>query len=120
MVICTARSQNISLDGNIYEYGTYYVNSFDLGTGATNVQIFRYELSSDQYPATIKINFRSTMLSPALGIENIQTIIEIETNPFIFESPIKLSKKFFSLSEIGCISIFDKKPRICMLSINIL
>ena len=38
----------------------------------------------------------------------------------IFESPIKLSKKFFSLSEIGCISIFDKKPRICMLSINIL
>ena len=96
LTICIARSQNISLDGNIYEYGTYYVNSFDLGTGATNVQIFRYELSSDQYPVTVKINFRSTMLSPALGIENVQTIIEIETNPFIFESPIILDNRDLS------------------------
>ena len=34
------QSQEITLDGEIYEYATYYVSSFDIGTGATNVQIF--------------------------------------------------------------------------------
>ena len=56
-VICffnMLKSQSISLSGEIFEYATYYVSSFDFGTGATNVQIFRYELSSDQYPASIK------------------------------------------------------------------
>ena len=33
------RSQEVTLDGEIYEYATYYVNSFDFNTGATNVQI---------------------------------------------------------------------------------
>ena len=38
-------AQNVTLSGDIYEYATYYVNSFDLNSGATNVQIFRYQLS---------------------------------------------------------------------------
>ena len=38
-------AQNVTLSGDIYEYATYYVNSFDLNTGATNVQIFRISLS---------------------------------------------------------------------------
>ena len=41
------KSQSISLSGDIFEYATYYISSFDFGTGATSVQIFRYELSSD-------------------------------------------------------------------------
>ena len=55
------------------------LNSFDFATGATNVQIFRYELSSDQYPASIKIKFNTSMISPALGIYNEQIIIALET-----------------------------------------
>ena len=77
--------QNITLTGNIFEYATYYINSFDLSTGATNVQIFRYQLTSDEFPVDIKINFRSSMISPTLGINSDQTIIEIQTNvPYIF------------------------------------
>ena len=44
----TARGQSVDLNGEIFEYATYYVNNFDLSTGATNVQIFRYQLSSNQ------------------------------------------------------------------------
>jgi len=47
-------AQNVTLSGDIYEYATYYVNSFDLNSGATNVQIFRYQLESDVYPIAVK------------------------------------------------------------------
>ena len=55
LIINFIRSQTITLSGEIFEYATYYLNSFDLGTGATNVQILRYQLSSDQYPIDLKI-----------------------------------------------------------------
>ena len=104
LVISSVYSQNISLNGNIYEYATYYVNSFDFNTGATNVQIFRYELSSDQYPASIKINFKATMLSPALGIDYVQTIIEIETNSFDLQAPVILDNRDLSTETV---TIYD-------------
>ena len=104
LVISSVYSQNISLNGNIYEYATYYVNSFDFNTGATNVQIFRYELSSDQYPASIKISFKATMLSPALGIDYVQTIIEIETNPFDLQAPVILDNRDLSTETV---TIYD-------------
>ena len=83
LLFSRASSQNITLEGNIYEYATYYVNSFDLSTGATNVQIFRYQLTSSQYPIEVKINFRASMVSHTLGINSEQTIIEIQTDPFL-------------------------------------
>ena len=49
------RSQSVSLSGEIFEYATYYISSFDFSTGGTNVQIFRYELSSDQYPIVVRM-----------------------------------------------------------------
>ena len=104
LVISSVYSQNISLNGNIYEYATYYVNSFDFNTGATNVQIFRYELSSDQYPASIKISFKATMLSPALGIDYVQTIIEIETNSFDLQAPVILDNRDLSTETV---TIYD-------------
>ena len=104
LIFGPVNSQNISLNGNIYEYATYYVNSFDFNTGATNVQIFRYELSSDQYPASIKINFKATMLSPALGIDYVQTIIEIETNSFDLQAPVILDNRDLSTETV---TIYD-------------
>ena len=50
------RSQEVTLDGEIYEYATYYVNSFDFNTGATNVQIFRYSLKFILLSSIIKGN----------------------------------------------------------------
>ena len=89
-------AQNITLSGEIFEYATYYVNSFELSTGATNVQIFRYELTSNQYPVDLKINFRASMVSPNLGIDREQTIIEIETSSFTLKAPIILDNRDIS------------------------
>ena len=69
--------QDIRLDGEIFEYATYYISSFDLNTGATNVQIFRYQLSTDTYPVQVKIRFKASILSPILGINSNLTIMEL-------------------------------------------
>lgn len=89
-------SQDITLTGNIFEYATYYVNSFDLSTGATNVQIFRYQLTSSQYPVEVKVNFKASMVSPSLGINSEQTIIEIQTDPIILNTPLLLDNRDIS------------------------
>jgi len=89
-------TQDITLTGNIFEYATYYVNSFDLTTGATNVQIFRYQLTSSQYPVEVKINFRASMVSPSLGINSEQTIIEIQTAPITLNAPMLLDNRDIS------------------------
>ncbi len=99
------KSQSVSLSGEIFEYATYYISSFDFSTGGTNVQIFRYELTSDQYPITVKVRFTSSMISPALGVNNEQTIISVETNPFEIQAPLILDNRDIS-SETS--TIFDQ------------
>ncbi len=92
-------AQTVTLEGDIYEYATYYVNSFDLNTGATNVQIFRYQLSAvsdDEYPIAVKISFRASMVSPSLGINAPTTIIEIETGLFDLQAPLILDNRDIS------------------------
>ena len=32
----TISAQDVTLSGEIFEYATYYISSFDIGTGATN------------------------------------------------------------------------------------
>ena len=113
------KSQSISLSGEIFEYATYYVSSFDFGTGATNVQIFRYELSSDQYPASIKVRFNASMVSPAIGIYNEETIIAIETDPFELLAPIILDNRDLS-SETSTIFDLDTPPNPVDLNGNII
>ncbi len=113
------RGQNVNLNGDIFEYATYYVNSFDFNTGATNVQIFRYELTSEEYPVSIKARFRATILSPSLGINNVQTIIEIETDPFQLQAPLILDNRDLS----GSTSIIydtDSPPNSIELNGNII
>ncbi len=117
IVLCfnPIRTQSISLSGEIFEYATYYLNSFDLGTGATNVQIFRYQLSSDQYPVIVKIRFRASLLSPALGINNELTIIEIQTLPFELKASLILDNRDIS-SETSFIYDMDSPPNSIQLS----
>ena len=104
-VLNLAKSQALTLEGEIFEYATYYISSFDFNTGGTNVQIFRYELSSDQYPTTLRVRFTSSMISPALGINNEQVIISIETDPFEIQAPLILDNRDIS-SETT--TIFDQ------------
>ena len=101
---------NVTLQGDIFEYATYYINSFDMNTGSTNVQIFRYQLSSvDTGFQEVKVYFKASMISPSLGIENNQTIIEVQTDPFRFKNGILLDNRFIS-SETTVIYDMDSPP----------
>ena len=101
--------QEIRLDGEIFEYATYYISSFDLNTGATNVQIFRYQLSTDTYPVQVKIQFKASILSPILGINSNLTIMEVETDAFGLQAPIILDNRDIS-SETTVIYDMDSPP----------
>ena len=101
---------NVTLQGEIFEYAIYYINSFDINTGSTNVQIFRYTLSSvDTGFQEVKVHFKASMISPSLGIENNQTIIEVQTDPFRFKNGILLDNRFIS-SETTIIYDMDSPP----------
>ena len=91
-----SQSVDINVQGEIYEYATYYVSSFDVATGATNVQIFNYSLESSIYPVYIKIRFKATILSPGLGINTDATIVEIETDPFLIQDGLYLDNRDLS------------------------
>ena len=95
----SGQSVDINVQGEIYEYATYYVSSFDVATGATNVQIFNYSLEASSYPVFIKIRFKATILSPGLGINSEATIVEIETDPFLIQDGLYLDNRDLS-SEI--------------------
>ena len=95
----SGQSVDINVQGEIYEYATYYVSSFDVATGATNVQIFNYSLEASTYPVFIKIRFKATILSPGLGINSDATIVEIETDPFLIQDGLYLDNRDLS-SEI--------------------
>tara|TARA_Y100000590_G_scaffold454251_1_gene600704 strand:- start:5746 stop:6915 length:1170 start_codon:yes stop_codon:yes gene_type:complete len=92
----TISAQDVNLSGEIFEYATYYISSFDIGTGATNVQIFRYEMSANQYPVSVRVKFRAHMVSPQLGITAPTTIIEIITDPFDLQAPLILDNRDIS------------------------
>ena len=98
-----SQSVDIEVQGEIYEYATYYVSSFDVGTGGTNVQIFNYSVESNIYPVYLKIRFKATIMSPGLGINNEATIVEVETDPFLIQDGIYLDNRDLS-SELTYIS----------------
>ncbi|MBT3519211.1 MAG: hypothetical protein HN469_07065 [Candidatus Marinimicrobia bacterium] len=108
-ILQPVKAQSITLTGDIYEYATYYVNSFDLNTGATNVQIFRYQLESDQYPIEVKIRFTASMRSPSLGINDPTTIIEIVTGLFDLQASLILDNRDIS-SETSIIYDMGSPP----------
>jgi len=96
LVCVSLKAQNVTLTGTIYDYATYYVSSFDPQTGASDFQLFRYTLSSDSYPVWVKVTFRATMVSPALGINTETTILDLYTSPFHIENNIILDNRDLS------------------------
>ena len=90
------KAQNVTLTGTIYDYATYYVSSFDPQTGASDFQLFGYPLSSDSYPVWVKVTFRATMVSPALGIDTEATILDLYTSPFQLDNDIILDNRDLS------------------------
>ena len=89
-------AQNVTVEGNIYEYATYYISSFDVSTGATNVQIFRYTISSNSYPLFVSVKFSASILSPGIQINTPATIVSLETNPFQIDGDLIIDNRDLS------------------------
>jgi hypothetical protein len=87
------------------EYATYYISSFDLQTGASNFQLFRFRLHSDNYPVYSKILFNASMISPALGIDSQTIIVELETGPIQMNADIILDNQDMSTTTTQLIDV---------------
>jgi len=92
--------QTVTLTGNFNRFITYYVSSVDINTGSSDVQIFRYRLSSDSYPVSVKVNFIITILSPALGLTEPTPLIEVETKVFEMVTDIDLDNRDLSTENL--------------------
>jgi len=97
IVICwSILCAQAKLDGQFFEYTSYYMSNFDVSTGESDVPFFRYRIYSDTYPVHAKIWFRASVLSPALGIETRTTLTEIESNIISMKEDIILDNRNFS------------------------
>ena len=86
----------VKLDGQFFEYSSYYISDFNVLTGESNVPLFRYRLYANNYPMYTKIQFKSSFISSSLGIKERQTLIKIESNVFNMKESIILDNRNFS------------------------
>jgi len=85
-----------TLDGQFFEYTSYYISNFNVNTGESDVPLFRYRIHSDSYPIYTKIWFRASLLSPSVGLDNRETLTEIESNVFQMMDDIIIDNRNFS------------------------
>ena len=100
-----AQSATLEPEPGFTEYATYYISSFDLQTGASNFQLFRFRLYSSSYPVYTKIVFNASMISPALGIDSEITIVELETASFQMSADIILDNQDMSTTTTHLIDV---------------
>ncbi len=92
----TVLSAQAKLDGQFYEYATYYMSNIDVQTGESNVPFFRFRIYSNSYPIYAKAWFRASVLSPSLGINSWTTLVAIETNAFQMKTDVVLDNRNFT------------------------
>ena len=85
-----------SLEGQFFEYTSYYISNFNINTGESDAPLFRFRISSDSYPIYTKIWFRASLLSPSLGLDSRETLTEIESNVFQMKEDIIIDNRNFS------------------------
>lgn len=95
------QGQSVTLQGQIYEYATYYISSFNIQTGASDVQLFRYRLDSDQFPVWCKMWFKVSMVSPSLGIGITEPmiIVEMTSDPFQLQADLIMDNRDMSTEQ---------------------
>jgi len=85
-----------SLEGQFFEYTSYYISNFNINTGESDAPLFRFRIRSDYYPIYTKIWFRASLLSPSLGLDSRETLTEIESNVFQMKEDIIIDNRNFS------------------------
>ena len=94
----TAQTVTFS-EGDIFEYATYYIGNFNIQTGESDVQMFKYKLSSEygyENDVFVKLWFRISIISPALGIDADETLIILETDPFQLRADLWIDSRDLS------------------------
>jgi len=93
--------QTVTLTGTFNRFISYYVRSIDINTGSSDVQLFRYRLSSDSYPVPlIRVNFVISIQSPALGLHEPETLIEVDADIHNLVTDINLDNRDLSTENL--------------------
>lgn len=77
-----ARGQEVRLDGFFRDFVTFYVSSVDVSTGATDVELFDYTLSSTSYPVEVSVEFNVLINSAPLNLDYSSPFLHVTTQPF--------------------------------------
>ncbi|MEE8437290.1 MAG: hypothetical protein V3S22_03005 [Candidatus Neomarinimicrobiota bacterium] len=89
-------SQSARLEGQFFEYATFYISNIDIQTGTSDVPLFRYRIIADSYPLYARVWFRISLVSPALGLHSRAAIIELESNNILMQADLVLDNRNFS------------------------
>lgn len=92
------KTQNVTVSGQIFEYVTYYMSNFDVQSGSSDIQLFRYLIQSDSYPVYARVWFKASMISPALGVTSATTIVELESNVLELQADLALDNRYFTVT----------------------
>ncbi|UCH63200.1 MAG: hypothetical protein JSU77_01760 [Fidelibacterota bacterium] len=77
-----AHGQVLRLDGTFRDFVTFYVSSVDVSTGATDVELFDYTLSSDSYPVEVSVEFSVLINSAPLNLDYSRPFLHVTTQSF--------------------------------------
>ncbi len=93
-----ARGQEIRLDGYFRDFVTFYVSSVDVSTGATDVELFDYILSSTSYPVEVSVEFNVLINSVPLNLDYSRPFLSVTTQPFTLDGPVRIRNTDLSIN----------------------
>ena len=105
---------SVSLTGGFLPYEAYYVQSIDLATGQSDVQLFDYLISSPEReypydpPIEFHIRFTIEIISPELGINDKTTLLDIKTPNGMkvsMQNPVRLDNRDLNSTSAGILDI---------------
>lgn len=87
----------IGLEVNFAPYVSYYISSFDLNTGRSQVPIFTAFITNASYPDSVQVEagFEIVVTSPDLGLDN-EPLMSMATAPFWVKATIIISSQDLS------------------------
>lgn len=125
-----AFGQTVNLTGNFNQFVSYYLTTVDINTGESFVQLFEYRIECVNdcppdadgdnrwdTPIPVNVSFKISIKSPALGIDEEETIALLETEePFEMYAPIHLDNRDFTIETLD---LYDENGDAIPITIDI-
>ena len=103
---------SVSLTGGFLPYEAYYIQSIDLATGQSDVQLFDYLISSTdeiypyETPIEFYIRFTIEIISPELGISEKTILLDVKTpKKVLMQNPVRLDNRDLNSTSAGILDI---------------